>query len=326
MNGHKMLIPIITGLLLAYCFGCGKDKQKKSAAKQSGAKVSVSQEPRVKDDMLTLEYDVVGKEDISYAGTPRMEYRIVVRTDVIPSKEQIQETAKSIWEHGDKNWEEFTVFIYLSGMDTGAAAYGIGSFGPSGLRKFEVNEFTLYGTKWRPADQVEKQADQKWEDQKDSPAVKEYSMTLNVEKRTVRQIEIHLQTDFPEGTEILVDVKRIYYQKDEEDEYAGEIFSRDILVKDSRIDLVVDVNDAKWYTEYHKKAEKFKDLGLFSGIDRILPKIEVDALFSPRRQQSASILNKLGKNGEYVKGSGAKRSGSFTTYRVSRSIDIPFEK
>lgn len=310
MNVHKILIFI--GLLLVCFSGCDKEDKKKSEAK---------------DTAQTLEYDVVEKDDISYPGTPRMAYRVVVKTDVIPSKNQIQETAKNIWKNGNENWKEFTVFIYLTGMEVGRAVpYGIGSFGPSGLRKFEVNDYALYGTKWRPADQVEKQADQEWEKQKESPTVKEYSMTLDVEKIAARQIEIRLQTDFPEGTEILIGVKRIYYEKGEKDKYAGEIFSKDIPVKDSRIDLVVDVNDTKWYTEYHRKAEKFKGLGIFSGIDRILPQIEVDALFSPRRQKSTDVLNKLGENGEYVKGDGARRAGNLTTYELSRSLDIPFKK
>lgn len=317
---------VVLGLLLTCFSGCGKDEQRKSVVKQSRTETAFSQESQEKDGMLALEYNVVGKEDISYAGTPRMEYRVVVKTDVIPSKEQIQETAKSIWKNGNKNWKEFTVFVYLTGMDTGGAAYGIGSFGASGLRKVEINDFTLYGTKWRPADQVEKHADQEWEKQKESPTVKDYSMTLNVEKSAARQIEIHLQTNFPESTVILVNVKRIYYQKGEKDEYAGEIFSKKIPVKDSKIDLVVDVNDTKWYTEYHRKAEKFKGLGIFSGIDRVLPQIEVWALFTPRGQQPADVLKTLGKNGEYIKGNGAKRSGNFTTYEISKFIDVPFKK
>lgn len=91
----------------------------------------------------TLKFEIAGKKDISYANTPRMVYRVVVKEDGVPPKEQLQETAVQIWRDGNKGWKEFTVFMYLPEMDTDMAAYGIGEFGPTGLKSFEVNKWVL---------------------------------------------------------------------------------------------------------------------------------------------------------------------------------------
>ena len=95
-----------------------------------------------------LKYTIVGKEDISYAGTPRMTFRVIPEVEKIPPDEQLEKMALRIWEKGNKGWKEFTVFIYLPDMDTRLMAYGVAEFRPQGLKKFEINELALYGTKW----------------------------------------------------------------------------------------------------------------------------------------------------------------------------------
>ncbi len=100
----------------------------KSSAKKSGG---------------TLKYEIVDKEDISYQGTPRMVYRVVVQVNQKPSENELKKTAKQIWKKHGKGWEEFTVFIYLPGMDTNDAAYGAGEFKSYGLKEFRVQNFVL---------------------------------------------------------------------------------------------------------------------------------------------------------------------------------------
>jgi len=95
-----------------------------------------------------LEYIIIETEDISYAGTPRMVYRVVVEVEEIPVKEKLEKTAIQIWENGNKDWKEFTVFMYLPDMDTHLLAYAIGEFRPQGLKEFRIEEAALYGTKW----------------------------------------------------------------------------------------------------------------------------------------------------------------------------------
>jgi len=96
-----------------------------------------------------LEYTIVNRQDVSYRNTPRMVFWVVVRVGKIPSEDQMQKIALSIWKDENQRWEEFTVFMYLPGMDTGGVAYAVAKFTPSGLSKLRIHESSLYGTKWQ---------------------------------------------------------------------------------------------------------------------------------------------------------------------------------
>jgi len=99
-----------------------------------------------------LEYSVEEKQDVSYLNTPRMVYRIILDVDKLPSDKEMEKTAIAIWEKGNKNWKEFTVFMYLPEMDIHSLAYGIGEFRQNGLTKFKKAEYALIGTKWEVKD------------------------------------------------------------------------------------------------------------------------------------------------------------------------------
>jgi len=77
-----------------------------------------------------------------------MTFRVVTEVEKIPSNEQLEKMALVIWENGNKNWKEFTVFIYLPDMDTRLMAYAVAEFRPQGLKEFRIQEIALYGTKW----------------------------------------------------------------------------------------------------------------------------------------------------------------------------------
>ena len=101
-----------------------------------------------------LNYTLSKKQNISYLNTPRMVYRIILNVDTIPTEIDMKNTAISIWENGNKNWNEFTTFFYLPGMNTEMMAFGIGEFNQNGLVKFEKNKNSLYGTKWEIKDTI----------------------------------------------------------------------------------------------------------------------------------------------------------------------------
>lgn len=124
-------------------WGSSKKEEKKFAS--SLPKKQAKAVPKASN---VLDYVVVEKKDVSYANTPRMIYRIVLKVADVPLEEQMKETASYIWKDGNKNWKEFTVFIYLPGMDTGDFAYAIAEFRPYGLKEFKMQTFTLIGTKW----------------------------------------------------------------------------------------------------------------------------------------------------------------------------------
>lgn len=124
------LIPAL--LILSMCFNCRQDD---ATPQQRVANV--------------LQFRIAEKQDVSYAGTTRMVYRIVLTTETIPTKTTMRATAIALWKNGNTSWKEFTVFMYLPGMDYNSMAYGIGEFTPRGLSEFKVSDFALYGTKWQ---------------------------------------------------------------------------------------------------------------------------------------------------------------------------------
>jgi len=96
-----------------------------------------------------IAYKIVKKEDQSYRGESRMTYRVLLNVSEKPKDQKIKDVALSIWKNGNKSWGEFTVFLYLPEMNTNSSAYGIANFTPSGLKDFDVQEYALWGTKWK---------------------------------------------------------------------------------------------------------------------------------------------------------------------------------
>ena len=122
----------------------GYDLERQKKIRQAALKGS-----KVKKAAPNLKYSVVAKQDISYAGTNRVIYKVLAETIELPSAGPREELAQHLWREGNRNLDEFTVFIYLPGMDTNLTAYGIGEFSPIGLKYFRVQKFALYGTKWQ---------------------------------------------------------------------------------------------------------------------------------------------------------------------------------
>ena len=268
-----------------------------------------------------LKYSIVEKEDTSYLNTPRMVYRIILDVDRLPLDKEMEETAIAIWEKGNKNWEEFTVFIYLPEMDIHSLAYGVGEFRQNGLLEFKKNKYALIETKWEVTET------KTIENNIQSPEAKEYKIELSAIDEGERKVKININTNFPDGTKLHIWVKRIYYEGgDLNIKYAGEIFTKDVSVKNGKIELLIDVDDSGWYNEYYRKAEEYKSIIDLPGITHTSPEIEISVLFNPKRDQSKDILETLGYNGEFIKGSGVDESGNFNVYRISKNLEIPFQK
>ena len=95
-----------------------------------------------------LKYHIVAREDVSYLGTPRMVFRVMLEVAEIPTEESMRALADELWNNGNKDWKEFTVFLYLPTMDTSFLAYGIAEYRPHGLQKFEISTLAVMDTKW----------------------------------------------------------------------------------------------------------------------------------------------------------------------------------
>tara|TARA_B110000977_G_scaffold92497_1_gene122541 strand:+ start:5614 stop:6492 length:879 start_codon:yes stop_codon:yes gene_type:complete len=265
-----------------------------------------------------LKFDITEKKDISYLKNPRMVNRIILDVESLPTDQEMRNTAIYLWENGNKKWEEFTVFIYLPEMNTEFFAFGIGEFNKNGLVKFGRNEDALFDTKW------EIKKPEKLVNQIPTAEFKEYKIgifTNNVEKR---EMEININTDFPDGTNLLVSIGRTHFLKDIKDAYSGDIFSKDFSVENGKINTTVEINDYEWYNEHIRLVKALPDD--IQPIAKISDNITISVLFSPGRTQQENVLEILGTKGEFVGGKGASKFGKLTTFRISKDLNIPFQK
>lgn len=262
-----------------------------------------------------LKFEITEKQKINYDDKV---FRIKLNINKLPSKEDIKNTAINIWENTDKKGK-LTTFIYLPEMDTNLFAYAVGEFNETGLIKFEINENSLSGTKW----QKKKISTQKKEIIT-PPELKEYTINLSLKNKRNRNIRIDIKTNFPDGTKLLLGVSRTHYLRGNKDAYSGDIFNKDIMVRNGKIETTVKINDTQWYNSYQKLVIQAPDS--FKPISKISDKIEISVMFSPRRDQSEDILKILGKDGEFVTGKGVDKSSSLTSFRVVKEFLMPFKK
>jgi len=159
------------------------------------------------------------------------------------------------------------------------------------------------------------------------PQTKEYNIELSAIDEGERKVKININTNFPDGTNLNIWVKRIYYEEgDLNTKYSGDIFTKDISVRNGKIELLVDIDDSGWYNEYYRKAEEYKGVIDMPGVTHISKEIKISVLFTPKGDQPKDILETLGYNGEFIKGPGVDEFGNFNVYRVSTSLAIPFQE
>jgi len=282
-------------------------------------------ERNYKLEKSVLDFDIVEKSDYSYANTPRMKYYIMVNTDKMPSQEMLKQTAIHIWSSGNKNWKEFTVFMYLPDMEIGYNAYAISTFTPQGIKEFRINESALYRTKWfkYTEDYKKSEARKQYVKEKQEYA-KDYSLSLDVKKIASRKIAITVNSNLPNNANLLISVGRIHYMKGEDGKYSGEIYSKDIALKQGKIETTVNVNDTKWYDEHQALVKASPEY--FSPISKISDSIDIEVLFSPGRDQPKEILDILGNRGENIKGTQAESDYGMVMMRISKALEIPFKR
>jgi len=304
-------------LILSFC----KEKTEQFNKEQA---ITLQKQAEKETHLNILKYRVVRKQDYSYLNTPRMTYRIILDVEKLPLKEQMERTAIHIWKNGNKNWKEFTVFMYLPDMDTESAACYVAEFSSSELKKSVRQNFALYGTRWQ---QEKTQIQESQIDSKDvTEMAREYFINLDIVKLDSRKIKIDITTNFPDGTNFFVDVSRTYQEKGKSETYSGEMFNKDIAVKNGKIQVESFINDSIWFNKYYEDAKKFGHLMDYPGVGKVSPNVRIWVLFSPRRNQRSNILKILGKNGEFIEGSGATKGSAHTSFEVTKLIEIPFKK
>jgi len=89
-------------------------------------------------------------EKVGLPSQNRAIQRLVIETDSIISKQNLQNFSVKYWKDNSlNNYTEFTLFIYLSDMNTNQSAYCLAEFNKDGvLNRFSINKTSLLGTKW----------------------------------------------------------------------------------------------------------------------------------------------------------------------------------
>ncbi len=96
-------------------------------------------------------FRILERRDVSYPGTRRMTFRVELDVQEVPSERDMCDTARAIWQNGNTRWDEFTVWLYLPGMNTHSLAYVTAEFRPWGLISFIALPGALYLSDWRDA-------------------------------------------------------------------------------------------------------------------------------------------------------------------------------
>lgn len=76
-----------------------------------------SEETQSQVSIEILDYQIVEKNDISLAGTPRMTYRVILNEEELPNEDQMRRTADAILKDGNERWSEVTIFMYMPEMN-----------------------------------------------------------------------------------------------------------------------------------------------------------------------------------------------------------------
>jgi hypothetical protein len=137
--------PRISLAILVATFACGGAEE-------------APDKPAAKNYLPSMDVNIVKYEDISDAGRKRFLARVVLVTDEIPDPGIVEYVARAIWEKQGEGWDEFSVFVYLPGMNTNAAAWGTGEFSRDEPEKFSTNEMALFDTKyWEQTERAKKE-------------------------------------------------------------------------------------------------------------------------------------------------------------------------
>jgi hypothetical protein len=315
---RKLIFLVVLIIVVGFIFKRCKTKNNPSQITNIEKKEVLSEKQEVEQSTSMLKYRIVEKKDISFSGIKRMTYRMELEVDSIPSIYQINDAAIHYWKNIKTNADEFTFFIYLPAMSITEAAYGVVEFSNAGMTSSNINKFALYGTKWEVKENKNKT--------KKIPVAKltEYRINLSAVKINGNEIKISIETNFPDGTNFLLGVGRTHYLKGENEEYSGKIFDKDFSVQQGKIETTVKVNDSEWYNKHLSLVKALPND--IKPISKISDNVTISVLFSPKRKQSASILKIVGTDGEYITGKGAENEYGFTTFNVSKDLNIPLQR
>lgn len=263
-------------------------------------------------------YTVAEVEDVSYPAAVRKTIRITVPKGMSDADVTLNMKSAVKRYYEQYKADAISIFAYFEGTNTkyqytaGMCEFAPGGDWGSAKKGTPVSQFGVKIDIVKPKPKPKKA--------EIAATAKEYNVDLKVKKLSARKIKIDIDTNFPDGTIFVLTVGRPY-----DSDYLGDILDVKPAVKSGKIALTVDVNDKKWYGEYMQK-QKTMGKELFSDIKKIENHIRIWVMYTPRQKHPKDVLSVLGKNGEFVKGDGAKVSGKFVTFEKEMKVNIPFKK
>lgn len=141
------LVQVKTGSITK-CKDCGKVMSRnvrvvKVKFRDSGG-YAIAEKTALCQSCQPLPFSIVSAKHVG----DDMVFRVRLNVNQLPKKSQMERTATKIWGGGSGGMQKSSVFLYLPGMDTDFAAYGVAEYDASGMVNFKVQEFALYDTKW----------------------------------------------------------------------------------------------------------------------------------------------------------------------------------
>lgn len=280
--------------------------------------VSCVSSPIKKPD--SLKFKIISKQDNSYMNTSRMVYKVLLDVDSLPTDGEIISTARSIWENENKEWKEFSVSVFLPDMNTESLEYAIVNFTNKKYSKFFKYESVLTGTKWvdnktetlLESNRIQESNEKAEDTQK---RMKEYSIKIIVVPITDKQINVKIETNFPDGTNLNLYGNRYYQVKGVNETYTGDLFETDFSVKNGYFESTININDKEWYDRYQGVARAIPNE--YPPISKISDKINIRVVYTAAATQPADVVKILGTRGEFVSGEGVEHFGTGTAGRLT---------
>ena len=264
------------------------------------------------DQSPPLAYTIVAREDISFAGTPRMVYRVVFDVDQIPSEESIRQTSSNIWLNNNTHWKEFTVFGFLPEMETDSVAYSVGEFTPDGLKEFRVQDSSLLETKWDEQPEIVKP------DPDAGIVSDEFELRWELEKDVLL---LAIDTDLPDEAELSVSVSRIYYQVGNNEAYSRNYLSVFEPVSVWRNPRSIPLDPNKWKADLQQHQSRLNGIeGLGFEVDRIEDAIQIRALLHANQSDP-----RFGGRGNPNLSGDASSSGNLISVEASATVEFPLD-
>lgn len=162
---------------------------------------------------------------------------------------------------------------------------------------------------------------------------KDFEINITPKKISEKKIKTIIKTNFPENTIFSITVERLYRRINNVNIYGGtHFFSRELPVKNGKIEFSFEVNDKEWIKYYNEhreddKRNEFPNKEL-TEIDfkSIKDSLEISVFYNPIFERDENVKKILGENGKNLSGKGTIELENEKIFRIRKNIYSKFEK